>query len=77
MDASERKLVHQPGIPCDSVANELADWIVLSRMTNPKLRIAIKADRDAHYPAIRKVLNTLINKKVNRFNLITNMEEGT
>ncbi len=77
MDPTDRKLVKQPGVPCDSAANELADWVVLSRITNPKLRIAIKADRDAQYPAIKKVLTTLIDKKVNRFNLITNMEAGT
>ena len=77
MDPTARKLVKQPGVPCDSIANELADWIVLSRVTNPKLRIAIKADRDAPYPAIKKVMTTLIDKKVNRFNLITNMEAGT
>jgi biopolymer transport protein ExbD len=77
MDAESRKLVKQPGIPCDSVNNELADWVILSRVTNPKLRIAIKGDRDAHYPAIKNVLTTLIDKKVNRFNLITNMEKGS
>jgi hypothetical protein len=77
MAAEERKLVNQPGIPCDSLNNELADWIVLSRITNPKLRIAIKGDRDAHYPAIKNVINTLIERKVNRFNLITNMEKGS
>jgi hypothetical protein len=77
MDSESRKLVKQPGIPCDSVNNELADWVILSRVTNPKLRIAIKGDRDAHYPAIKNVLTTLIDKKVNRFNLITNMEKGS
>lgn len=77
MDPESRKLVKQPGIPCDSVNNELADWVILSRVTNPKLRIAIKGDRDANYPAIKNVLTTLIDKKVNRFNLITNMEKGS
>jgi biopolymer transport protein ExbD len=77
MDPEMRKTVKQPGIPCDSVNNELADWVVLSRVTNPKLRIAIKGDRDADYPAIKNVLTTLIDKKVNRFNLITNLEKGS
>jgi biopolymer transport protein ExbD len=77
MDSDERKLVNQPGIPCDSLNNELADWIIFSRVTNPKLRIAIKGDRDAHYPAVKNVINTLIDRKVNRFNLITNMEQGS
>jgi biopolymer transport protein ExbD len=77
MDAEQRKSVKQPGIPCDSLNNELADWILFSRVTNPKVRIAIKGDRDAHYPAVKNVLSTLIEKKVNRFNLITNMEKGS
>ena len=77
MSPEERKLVKQPGIPCDSVNNELADWLIFSRTTNPKLRIAIKGDRDAEYPVIKNVITTLIDKKVNRFNLITNMESGS
>lgn len=75
MDPETRKTVNQPGIPCDSINNELADWIVMSRMTNPKLRIAIKGDQDAHYPVVKQVINTLVDRKVNRFNLITNMEK--
>jgi biopolymer transport protein ExbD len=77
MAPEDRKLVKQPGIPCDSLNNELADWIILSRTTNPKLRIAIKGDRDAEYPVIKNVITTLIDRKVNRFNLITNMEKGS
>jgi biopolymer transport protein ExbD len=77
LDPETRKTVRQPGIPCDSLNNELADWIIFSRVTNPKLRVAIKGDRDAEYPAIKNVLSTLIDKKVNRFNLITNLEHGS
>jgi biopolymer transport protein ExbD len=77
MSPTERKLVKQPGIPCDSLNNELADWVIFSRITNPKLRIAIKGDREAHYPSVKNVITTLIDKKVNRFNLITNMEKGS
>lgn len=77
MDNEARKSVRQPGIPCDSSNNELSDWIVLSRITNPKLRIAIKGDQDAQYPVIKNVINTLIERKVNRFNLITNLEQGS
>lgn len=77
MKPEERKLVKQPGVPCDSINNELADWIVFSRVTNPKLRIAIKGDRDANYPIVKSVITTLIDRKVNRFNLITNLEKGS
>lgn len=72
----ERKQVNQPGVPVDSLNNQLKDWIIFSRMANPKLRIAIKGDSDTNYPVVEKVINTLIDNKVNRFNLITNMEKS-
>jgi biopolymer transport protein ExbD len=72
----QRKELTQPGIPCDSVQNELASWVLEARLSNPKLRIAIKGDRDANYPVVKKVIDTMIDRKVNRFNLITNMEKG-
>jgi biopolymer transport protein ExbD len=77
MSSEERKAVEQPGIPCDSAKNELADWVLQSRLANRQLRIAIKGDRDADYPIVKQVINTMIDKKVNRFNLITNMEKGS
>jgi len=74
MTPEERKTVTHPGIPVDSLNNELANWVIQARYTNPKLRIAIKGDRDASYKVVNKVVKTLIDKKVNRFNLITNTE---
>jgi len=76
MKPEERKLITQSGIPCDSVKNELADWILQARLLNRQLRIAIKGDGDADYPVVKQVINTMIDKRVNRFNLITNMEKG-
>lgn len=76
MSPEERKQILQPGIPCDSANNELADWILQARLANHKLRIAIRGDRDASYPVVKKVIDTMIDRKVNRFNLITNMEKG-
>lgn len=72
----ERKKIDQKGIPTDSLNNQLAKWVVFSRTTNPKLRIAIKGDRDSNYPVVEDVINTLIDNRVTRFNLITNMEKG-
>jgi biopolymer transport protein ExbD len=71
----ERKQVVQPGIPSDSVNNELADWVMSARMSNMKLRIAVKGDRGTDYKVVKQVVNTLIDKKVLRFNLITGMEQ--
>ena len=78
----ERKKVNQPGIPADSLNNQLKDWIIFARTTNSKLRIAIKGDGDAPYTAVEKVMNTLTDNRINRFNMITNEEhegkvEGT
>jgi biopolymer transport protein ExbD len=72
-----RNAYDQPGIPVDSAHNELADWILQARLSNPAVRIAINGDRDADYAVIKKVINTLTDRKVNRFNLITNMERGS
>ena len=67
-----------PGVPTDttndSEANELAAWIRSARNTNPQLRICIKADSDASYPNVKKVIKTLEGWKIFKFNLITNLE---
>ena len=67
-----------PGIPVDtsvlSPNNELAQWIKSARNTNPKLRICIKADGDASYPSVHKIIKTLEGWKIFKFNLITNLK---
>lgn len=70
-----RKEFPQPGIPSDSVKNELADWILYARLSNMNLRVAIKGDRLTNYPVVKQVISTLQDKKVNRFNFITSMEQ--
>ena len=71
---AERKEYEQRGIPCDSLNNELADWVILSRVTNPRLRVALKGDQDTPYSIIKEVMETLVDNKVNRFNLVTTLE---
>ena len=67
-----------PGVPTDtaafSPANELAAWIISGRQTNPKLRICIKADGEASYPKVARIVKTLEGLKVFKFNLITNLK---
>lgn len=70
----DKILQSAPGIPCDSTNNELGDWIVSSRLSNTQLRIAIKGDTDAPYPIIKKVIDTLQDRNINKFNLITGKE---
>jgi biopolymer transport protein ExbD len=69
------------GVPAGSATdstnteeNELAAWIRSARNTNPQLRICIKADADASYPDVKKVIKTLENWKIYKFNLITSLE---
>jgi biopolymer transport protein ExbD len=69
----ERAKIKQPGIPCDSVKNELADWVIMGRIANPKYRIAINGDKVVKFPIVKNVMNTLQDKKVNKFNLITSL----
>ena len=67
-----------PGIPVDtsvlSPNNELAAWIKSGRETNAKLRICIKADGEASYPMVQKIIKTLEGWKLFKFNLITNLK---
>lgn len=74
MNNSERNKLEQPGIPCDSAANELKDWVAYARYANPKLRITIKGDVDANYEVVGKVIATLQEQNINKFNLITDMK---
>jgi biopolymer transport protein ExbD len=76
MTPDERAQIQQPGIPADSVNNELADWIVYGRLTAPsKMRIAVKGDRDTNYKVVKQVVETLIDRRILRFNLITGLEQ--
>lgn len=64
----------QQGIPIDSANNELRDWVTYARYANPKFRITIKGDGNASYETIKKVIDTLQDLNINKFNLITNLE---
>jgi biopolymer transport protein ExbD len=77
------------GIPMDSVNNQLGDWIAygwnekqIFQQTNkiPKenwCRIAIKADGQTNYKAIKRVMDVFQDRNLNSFNLITDLEKET
>ena len=78
MDNNERKKVVQPGIPMDSLDNQLADWVQNARLANMELEeadlfIAIKGDAKEEYPVIRKVMDVLQDQKINSFSLVTGL----
>lgn len=71
-DANE-KIALEKGIPIDSTDNQLALWILFARQVNPAVQTMIKGDADVEFPVVRKVLDILQDKNVNRYNLITSL----
>ena len=70
---SDERIALEKGVPIDSADNQLALWILFTRQVNPAVQTMIKGDADSDFPIIRKVLDILQDKNVNRFNLITNL----
>lgn len=80
LKASDRvKKGVQSGIPCDSINNQLQDWIQGARQANidnggtKELQFAIKGDAKELYPQIKKVMDILQDQKINSFNLVTGL----
>jgi biopolymer transport protein ExbD len=64
----------QVGIPLDSLNNQLADWILFTRQINPAVSACIKGDSQTGFPIVKKVLDVMQERNVNKFNLITSLE---
>jgi biopolymer transport protein ExbD len=78
MKPADRKNVKQPGIPKDSLDNQLADWVQNARIANielhdKELQLAIKGDAKEEYPVIRRVMDILQDQKINNFSLVTGL----
>jgi biopolymer transport protein ExbD len=75
-DDSNLKKSLQTGIPMDSTDNQLASWILYARQVNPVIQACIKGDTKAGFETVEKLLDILQDKNVNRFSLITSLEEA-
>jgi biopolymer transport protein ExbD len=78
MKAADRSKAAQPGVPADSLDNQLKDWIYNARkanieVNNVELQVAIKGDAKEEYPAIKKVMDILQEQKINSFSLVTGL----
>lgn len=76
LKAADRTKAPQPGIPLDSLDNQLKDWLLISRratidLDDKELQIAIKGDAKEEYPQIKKIMDILQDQKINSFNLVT------
>lgn len=71
---SKAKAAFQVGIPTDSTDNQLALWILFARQVNPNIQAVIKGDAKTGFPTVKKVLDIMQERNVNKFNLITNLK---
>jgi len=81
MSKDDRKAINKTstGVPIDSLNNQLIDWVLEARRANQAIfkkptYIAIKGDGDADVPTVQQVIKILQEKDINRFNLITDLE---
>ncbi|GAA0536445.1 ExbD/TolR family protein [Chitinophaga japonensis] len=78
MKPDERKASGlEKGIPTDSANNELETWINYARTAqggNPRLQYCIKADNETPYPKIDQIMQTFKDLKIQKLNLVTNLE---
>lgn len=80
-DAGKKEAM-QVGIPMDTVGTqypELEIWVAYARELNPTAEVAINGDAEANYKTVKKVMDVMQSKNVNKFNLVTNLrkEEAT
>ena len=78
MKASDRAKAGQPGIPKDSLDNQLKEWLLNARRANidvndKELEIAIKGDAKEEYATIKQVMDILQEQKINNFSLVTGL----
>jgi biopolymer transport protein ExbD len=83
MATAERSKAGQPGVPKDSLNNELKEWIYNARIANneynnsigssQELQVAIKGDAKEEYPSIKKVMDILQEQGINSFSLVTGL----
>jgi biopolymer transport protein ExbD len=82
LNQEERKKYVQPGIPVDTTTtSELFNWIYQARIVtknlhNKELRFAIKGDSHEQYPEVSKIIDVLQKQAVNKFSLITALNQG-
>ena len=78
MKSADRSKANQPGIPKDSLDNQLKEWIYNARIANievsdKELQIAIKGDAKEEYGTIKRIMDILQDQKINNFNLVTGL----
>ena len=80
MNGNEFKLYQEkqmPGIPYDSINNQLGDWVQAARYaTQGDIKIGIKGDKNSSVEYVKQVIKSLTAKDIHRFLLITTLSTG-
>jgi biopolymer transport protein ExbD len=58
----------------DFKPEEMGDHILKARMGNLKIRLILKADKEAEYGSVEDVMSVLQKINMNRFNMVTELE---
>ncbi len=77
-EPKDKERMQKDGMPTDSAdgrPSELWYWIRVSRQLNPDSEVALKGAASADYKIIKKVIDILQDNKVNKFNLVTNLQK--
>ncbi len=75
-DMQDKEILGLGGIPTDSINNQFKSWVRNARVVNPNLRVAIKSDASTPYATVKKVMDSLQELSINRYNLITSLKTG-
>jgi biopolymer transport protein ExbD len=74
----EKESDKMPGIPIDTIDNQIGDWVNAARSTGLdaglEIPIAIKGDKSSNVTAVKDIIETLRKREIYRFNLITSLE---
>jgi len=62
------------GIPLDSTNLQLIDWVTTTLDHDDRVKLAIRGDVKTHYPEFKELIKQLVEKDINKFQLITSSE---
>ena len=72
--------IQKLGIPTDSIDGKMSEfqmWVKAAREANPDIKIAIKADSNTPYKAVKRMMSELQDMNENRYQLITNLKTAS
>lgn len=73
----DKMMDDHPGIPADSINNDLKQWIFYAKQLNGGfMKIAIRGDRKTVFKDADKIIATLQDLRLSKISFVTNLEMG-